>query len=87
MSEQNTVPQLDINDINTALTIIKTAMARGAFKPEEYTSVGIVHDKLASYLDAVKAAYEKQQKEQLQQPVEEVAEPKAPVSRKKSTAE
>lgn len=55
MNEQQNNPQLDVNDIFMALTIIKTAMTRGAFKPEEYVQVGMVHDKLNSYIEKVKA--------------------------------
>ena len=66
MSEQNNIqqPQLDVNDIYMALTIIKTAMSRGVFKPEEYLQVGLAHDKLNNYIEAIKANAEATNNEQ-----------------------
>ena len=68
MSEQQKIEtqQLDANDIYMALNIIKTAMTRGVFKPEEYVNVGLVHDKFDSYITALKKQVEEanQQKDQ-----------------------
>lgn len=71
MSEQQNIetPQLDANDIYMALNIIKTAMSRGAFKPEEYVNVGLVHDKFDAYIAALK-----KQSEEASQPKPESKE-------------
>ena len=58
MSEQEAAPQeqapdLTIADLNAMKSIIDVASGRGAFKPNEMSTVGQVYDKLEKFLAAV----------------------------------
>lgn len=54
MSEQEQVaPDLSVQDLTAMKTIIDVASQRGAFKPNEMTTVGTVYDKLEKFLKAV----------------------------------
>ena len=54
MSEQEQVaPDLSVQDLTAMKTIIDVASGRGAFKPNEMTTVGTVYDKLEKFLKAV----------------------------------
>lgn len=60
MSDENktTEPQgteLTINDLGAIKSIIDVASQRGAFKPNEMTTVGQVYTKLEAFLNAVQA--------------------------------
>jgi hypothetical protein len=63
MSEQQaTAPQqeaapaeLTVQDLTAMRTIIDVASQRGAFKPNEMTTIGTVYDKLEKFLAAVAA--------------------------------
>ena len=54
MSEQEQVaPDLSVQDLTAMKTIIDVASGRGAFKPNEMTTIGTVYDKLEKFLKAV----------------------------------
>ena len=54
MSEQQqAAPDLSVQDLTAMKTIIDVASGRGAFKPNEMTTVGTVYDKLEKFLKAV----------------------------------
>jgi hypothetical protein len=50
--------QLTINDLTAMKSIIDTASARGAFKPNEMMVVGQTYNKLIAFLEGVKQAGE-----------------------------
>jgi hypothetical protein len=50
-----TTPGLGINDLRIFKQIIDICTTRGAFKAEEFTSIGESYDKLASFLAMVDA--------------------------------
>jgi len=62
-------PDLTVQDLNALKTIIDVASQRGAFKPNEMTTVGQTYTKLENFLLAVQA--------QQAQPEGEKAETKA----------
>lgn len=58
MSDQTTAPEqeapdLTIQDLTAMKSIIDVASDRGAFKPNEMTTVGTVYSKLEAFLNAV----------------------------------
>ena len=60
MSEQtaetaNPEVNLQLSDLVTALQIFQLASNRGAFKPEEFTLVGGVYERLFQFLEAAGA--------------------------------
>lgn len=52
-SDQNV--ELTVNDLNALKQIIDVASSRGAFKPNEMTTIGTVYTKLETFLNAVAA--------------------------------
>lgn len=46
-------PELTVQDLNAMKAIIDVASERGAFKPNEMTSVGTIYTKLELFLKAV----------------------------------
>jgi hypothetical protein len=48
-------PDLTVQDLNALKTIIDVASQRGAFKPNEMTTVGQTYTKLENFLLAVQA--------------------------------
>jgi hypothetical protein len=52
MSEEQ-APDLSVQDLTAMKTIIDVASNRGAFKPNEMTTIGTVYDKLEKFLKAV----------------------------------
>lgn len=52
-SDQNV--ELTVNDLNALKQIIDVASSRGAFKPNEMTTIGTVYTKLETFLSAVAA--------------------------------
>jgi hypothetical protein len=53
--QQESGPDLTIQDLQGLKTIIDVASARGVFKPNEMVSVGQVYSKLETFLNAVAA--------------------------------
>jgi hypothetical protein len=51
--EQPQQPELNINDLQNLRAIIDTACRRGAFGANEMSSVGVVFDRLNTFLNAV----------------------------------
>ena len=51
-TEQVDAPQLQLSDILQSAQIIQLASSRGAFKPEEFTSIGGVYERIVSFLAA-----------------------------------
>jgi hypothetical protein len=51
-------PGLSLNDITACVSIIDIVTKRGAFEGPEMADVGAVRNRLASFLDAAKAAQE-----------------------------
>mgnify|MGYP000249800842 CR=1 FL=1 len=60
--EQSQGPELTVQDLNALKAIIDVASSRGAFKPNEMTTVGQTYSKLEQFLVAVGA--QQQQPEQ-----------------------
>jgi hypothetical protein len=52
MSEENTVPQITIQDLVLAANIIDLASQRGAFKAAEATQVGACFEKIVAFVKA-----------------------------------
>lgn len=53
--EQDQNIELTVNDLNALKQIIDVASGRGAFKPNEMTTIGTVYTKLENFLNAVAA--------------------------------
>ena len=53
--------QLQLEDLIRALEIINLASTRGAFKPDEFTSIGVVYDRIFAFLLASGAIQQPQQ--------------------------
>ncbi len=51
---------LGLADLQTMLTVIDTVTQRGAFKANELAAVGILYNRVQTFLDAAKAAQEAQ---------------------------
>lgn len=47
---QPTPPSVDLQDLAMAINLIGIAVERGAFKPNELTTVGATHDKISVFL-------------------------------------
>jgi len=54
-TEQAQNIELTVNDLNALKQIIDVASGRGAFKPNEMTTIGTVYTKLENFLTAVAA--------------------------------
>jgi len=54
-TEQAQNIELTVNDLNALKQIIDVASGRGAFKPNEMTTIGTVYTKLENFLNAVAA--------------------------------
>ena len=59
-TEQAPAPDLTVQDLTAMKSIIDVASTRGAFKPNEMTTVGTVYSKLEAFLNAVQAQQEAQ---------------------------
>ena len=59
-AEDNTAPELTVNDLSQIKQVIDVASQRGAFKPNEMVAVGTIYSKLESFLAAVASQNEKQ---------------------------
>lgn len=46
-------PELNLNDLMSVKNLIDIVTARGVFKANELSSVGVLYDKLSVFLDAV----------------------------------
>jgi hypothetical protein len=53
--QQPKAPSLGVQDLVTIAQIIQIATQRGAWKPEELSTVGLAYDKLIAFLDAAGA--------------------------------
>lgn len=51
---------LGLADLQTMLTVIDTVTQRGAFKANELAAVGILYNRIQTFLDAAKAAQDAQ---------------------------
>tara|TARA_R110000823_G_scaffold313104_2_gene440381 strand:- start:984 stop:1214 length:231 start_codon:yes stop_codon:yes gene_type:complete len=60
VAEDNTAPELTVNDLSQIKQVIDVASQRGAFKPNEMVAVGTIYSKLETFLGAVAAQNEKQ---------------------------
>lgn len=54
MSEEqnNTQPQLNLSDLLFVLQVFQLASNRGAFKPEEFTTVGGCYERIFTFLES-----------------------------------
>lgn len=53
---------IGINDLRAMLNVIQVVCSRGAIKPNEMSTIGDLHDRLAAFLDSIdKAAQAAQQ--------------------------
>ena len=59
-TEQTQAPDLTVQDFTAMKSIIDVASTRGAFKPNEMTTVGTVYGKLEAFLNAVQAQQDAQ---------------------------
>ena len=59
-TEQTQAPDLTVQDVTAMKSIIDVASTRGAFKPNEMTTVGTVYGKLEAFLNAVQAQQDAQ---------------------------
>lgn len=59
-TEQTQAPDLTVQDLTAMKSIIDVASTRGAFKPNEMTTVGTVYGKLEAFLNAVQAQQDAQ---------------------------
>ena len=59
-TEQAPAPDLTVQDLTAMKSIIDVASTRGAFKPNEMTTVGTVYSKLEAFLNAVQAQQDAQ---------------------------
>lgn len=52
MSEEqaSTDVSLSINDLKTCIQIIDLCSSRGAFKPEEFQAIGVIHARLSAFV-------------------------------------
>lgn len=63
MSQQTVnTNELTLNDLASLVKMIGLVSARGVFKAEELSSVGILHDKLANHIALAQKAREEAQK-------------------------
>jgi hypothetical protein len=51
--EGTAAPELNLNDLMSVKNLIDIVTARGVFKANELSSVGVLYDKLSAFLDAV----------------------------------
>lgn len=58
---ENTQPTLDLNDLNILREVVAQCAARGAFKPEEFSAIGRVYERLVAFLEVSNTATESQQ--------------------------
>ena len=61
-TEQQEV-QLQLEDLVRALEIINLASSRGAFRPDEFTTIGSVYERVFKFLEASGAIQRPQQTE------------------------
>jgi hypothetical protein len=66
--------QITISDLDTIKNIIDLACTRGAFRGAEISQVGVVYDKLATFLTAVIEQAKAQQEINAEQPSESQGE-------------
>lgn len=59
--------QLTVADMASLKSIIEAANARGAFKAQELSTVGMLYDKLAYFVEQSNAQLQAQAQNQLQQ--------------------
>jgi hypothetical protein len=57
-------PELNINDLIAMRNLIDVVTQRGAFKANELSSVGVLFDKLNSFVDAAQKTQQAQQEQQ-----------------------
>jgi hypothetical protein len=48
---ENNQPTLDLNDLRILREIVSQCSQRGAFRAEEFTTIGNVYDKLTAFLE------------------------------------
>lgn len=60
-TDQTVAPVITVSDFEKMIAIINVASERGAFKPNELTSVGGIYDKLVNFLNYVHASNQQQQ--------------------------
>jgi|TARA_E500000178_G_scaffold338245_1_gene378344 hypothetical protein len=70
-TEQAPAPDLTVQDLTAMKSIIDVASTRGAFKPNEMTTVGTVYSKLEAFLNAVQAQQEAAKAEATEAPTGE----------------
>lgn len=64
MSEEQKAPELNLNDLAAMRNLIDVVTQRGAFKANELSAVGVLYDKLNSFLEASQKAQEATAEEQ-----------------------
>ena len=51
-AQESTDPSMQLNDLVIALESLQLASSRGAFRPEEFTTVGGCYERIYSFLAA-----------------------------------
>jgi hypothetical protein len=54
-NEQQTTPELTVNDLGNIKAIIEAAVRRGTFNANEISGVGAAYDKLANFLSSIQS--------------------------------
>lgn len=52
--KEDVVAQLSVEDILLCLQVIQVCQSRGAFKAEELSMIGMLHDRLNNFLNTIK---------------------------------
>lgn len=52
-AQEQTQPDLTVNDLANIRAVIEAAVKRGAFQASELSGVGSVYDKLTNFLNAI----------------------------------
>lgn len=55
-TQEDTTPSITLEDLANVLRIINIASERGAFKAAELSTIGVVYDRIAKFLNAAQKA-------------------------------
>lgn len=68
MEEENTVVELNLNDIASAVQIIDVVTKRGAFEGTELEAVGILRNRFAKFVESKQPKQDEQQQQATETP-------------------
>jgi hypothetical protein len=78
-TQTQTAPTLGLTDLVTAAQIIQLATSRGAWKPEELSTVGNFYDRLIAFLESAGAV------QRTPAPTDTTAPPETPAAPQETT--